>query len=322
MSATPDPIGHALAQRTLRELYRKDGPHTLLLAGPEGVGRRPLALWLAALLNCQAPDGDRRPCGTCPSCRALADDTHPDVREIGPSETTRSGRQRRRPEITIDQLVTRQGGDADPLGPWLERRPRFTRRVGIIDRAETLNVNAANAFLKVLEEPPPWALIALVATGPDALLPTVASRCTTVRLGAVDVGAFADMEGHPGLRLGLPGPLMRARADEEGFRSARAAVDTLMAALDGELLDALNAATALAAALEGSPPIGPLELLREALRSLPAGAYAAALDALEHCEEALAAYVSAPLALTTLALDLRGIVRAARSATTLRSVSG
>src|SRR5690606_39542988 len=68
------------------------------------------------------------------------------------------------------------------LGPWLALRPVGRWRVGVIDRAETLTEEAANAFLKTLEEPPSRSVIILIAPGPDALLATVASRCTVVRL--------------------------------------------------------------------------------------------------------------------------------------------
>lgn len=268
-----------------------------------------MAHWLAATLNCEVPDVAARPCGNCSSCRALAAGEHPDVREVAPSQTTRSGRQRRQLEITIDRLVARPNADPDPLGPWLERRPRYARRVGIIDHAEALNVSAANAFLKMLEEPPPWAVIVLVATGPDALLPTVASRCATLRLGAVDVSAFSDLQRHPAYRLGLPGPLLRARQDDGAYRALQADVDRLIDALDGELREALDAAETLAKRLDHSEVVAPTALLREALRRIPAAAYAAALDAVERCERALEAYASPSLALVVLTLDLRAALR-------------
>lgn len=314
MSGSGSVLGHEEALAGLAALYRAEGPHTLLIAGPEGIGRRPVARWLAAHLNCQATSPAERPCGRCSSCLALSAQRHPDVREIGPLRTTHSGRSRRRPEITIDQLVSRPQGDAEPLGPWLLVRPRHRRRVGIIDHAESLTASAANAFLKMLEEPPPWSVVVLVATGPEALLPTVASRCVSVRLGAVDVSAFADLEPHPALHLGLPGPLLVARRQPAAFEAATRAADELMVSLQGELEIALDAAERLAKLAEESAPgsdgddVSPLALLRERLRGLPPVRYAAALDALERCEAALAAYASTGLAFTTLALELRGVV--------------
>ncbi len=308
MTAFASLLGHEAARATLRRLYRSGpGPHTLLLSGPEGVGRKVVARWLAALLNCEAADPDARPCGTCATCRRVAADEDVDVRVLEPAHTTRSGRSRRRPEITIDQLVERAQGDPDPLGPWLARRPRGRRRVAILDHAETLNPHAANAFLKVLEEPPRWAVAVLVAPGPDALLPTVASRCVHLRLGAVDTSAFADLAPHPAQRLGQPGPLLRARADPEAFASAVEATRAFLDALDRDLGSALAAAEALAR--QGSPATEetPLALLREPLRGWSPAHYAAAVDALERCEAALASYANPSLALTVLALELRAL---------------
>jgi hypothetical protein len=179
--------------------------------------------------------------------------------------------------------------------------------VAILDHAETLNPHAANAFLKVLEEPPRWAVAVLVAPGPDALLPTVASRCVHLRLGAVDTSAFADLAPHPALRLGQPGPLLRARADPESFASAADATRALLDALDRDLGSALTAAEEFARqgsqATEGTP----LALLREPLRGWAPARYAAAIDALERCEAALASYANPTLALAVLALELRAL---------------
>lgn len=308
MTAIDGVLGHDAARATLRRLYRSGpGPHTLLLSGPEGVGRRVVALWLAALLNCEAADPEARPCGTCATCRRVAADEDVDVRVLEPAQTTRSGRSRRRPEITIDQLVERVQGDPDPLGPWLARRPRGRRRVAILDHAETLNPHAANAFLKVLEEPPRWAVAVLVAPGPDALLPTVASRCVHLRLGAVDTSAFADLAPHPALRLGQPGPLLRARADPETFTAAVEEARAFLDALDRDLGTALAAAEALARSGAATPGQGPLAMLREPLRGWGAARYAAAIDALERCEGALASYANPALAFSVLALELRAL---------------
>ncbi len=179
-------------------------------------------------------------------------------------------------------------------------------RVAILDHAEALNAGAANAFLKVLEEPPRWALIVLLAPAPDALLPTVASRCTALRLGTVDTANFADVAPHPALRLGLPGPLLAARADPEAFAAARGAAETFLQGIRGDLLSALQAADALAREVAASGD--PLALLREPLRELPPARYARAADALDRCEAALDAYAQPALALAVLALELRPLL--------------
>lgn len=305
-------LGHESVLAELRRAWASGtGPRTLLLAGPEGVGRRTVAHWFAALVNCARSDTPEAPCWTCPSCLAAAAGTHVDIREIAPGDRTRSGRSTARALITIDRLVARQGGDPEPLGDWLRTRPQHRYRVGIIDGASSLTEGAANAFLKTLEEPPSWAVIVLIAAGQDALLPTVASRCTTIRLGPVELAGFDDLAGHPGLRLGQPGALLRARAAAGPTEAARRAAAELLNALDGDLLELLTTAEAFAKALteaaEAGVRPGPLGWLLEPLRSLTPHAYAESVDAVTKCERALQNYAQAALACSVLALELRRI---------------
>lgn len=313
------PVGQDAALDALRRMWRGgSGPRTLLFMGPDEVGRRLGASWLCALVNCQAADVAARPCFECESCRLLLAGAHPDLKEVAPALATESGRLKRDPEIRIDQLVTRERGDSEPLGPWLRTRPRYRARVGVIDQAHTMNLPAANSFLKVLEEPPPWAIIVLIAPGPDALLPTVASRSVTVRFGAVDVEALQGrgglpqltpvLAGHPAVRLGQPGALVRANAEADATAAAKAAAEDLLDAVNGNLLDALLGAEAFAKAVtaDSAAQPGPLGWLRELLRQRGLVGYAAALDAVDACEQALAAYAQAPLACAVLALELRG----------------
>lgn len=314
-------------QRAVAELKRAtanfpaaaggSGTRTLLFAGPDHVGRRLAARWLAAFLNCAASDESARPCGACESCLLLSQDAHPDFKLVEPALTTGGGRSKRRGEIRIDQLVRRERGEPEPLGPWLLTRPRYRARLGVIDSADSMNIAAANSFLKMLEEPPAWSFIVLIAPGPDALLPTVASRCSVVRFTAVDVAAAGvsapeGLEDHPGVRLGQPGALLRASEQLPAATASREAAAAFLEALSGDLLSAVSGAEQLAkslgeAQLADAEP-DPLGWLRELLRDQPLGAYAAALEALERCEEALAAYGSAPLALSVLALELRVVL--------------
>src|SRR5690606_9172214 len=229
---------------------------------------------------------------------------------------TQAGRSKHRGEITIDRLVARDGGDPDPLLEWLRSKPGRRHRVAIIDNAEAMTAAAANAFLKTLEEPPRDALIVLLAAGPDALLPTVASRASTVRFGAVNVetetGDFSDLTPHPGVRLGQPGRLLRARGDQGATLQAREAAVSLLKACGGDLLDAIEAVdefvAAMNKALEAGADPGPLAWLREPLRALPLTAYAAAIERIESCEDALAAYGNPVLACTVLTLELRDLL--------------
>jgi DNA polymerase-3 subunit delta' len=275
---------------------------SLLLVGPEGVGRRRAARWLAAVLNCRAERQDR-PCGACDSCSRFDPEsygTHPDYREVTGRATTSSGRRSPRPEIRIGQLVPRPGED-DPLSRWLEQRPAFRRRVGVIDGAHRLTSAAANSFLKVLEEPPSYATIVLIAPSARAVLPTIASRCAILRFGTVDTGALG-RPGHPAHRLGRPGPLLAPPPSSEENQEA---VDGFVEALHGDLEAALSAADALAGRWQEPGGSEIAEMLRERFRALPQAARVRADDQLLECEEAIAGYAPATLALRLFALELR-----------------
>ncbi|MFZ0430824.1 MAG: DNA polymerase III subunit delta' [Acidobacteriota bacterium] len=138
-------------------------PPAALLSGPEGVGKKTAALLLAALANCAGPrDGDL--CGTCPSCIKAASGNHPDIR-LYPIEPG--------PHIKIDEM--RQMSQEVQYLPF-EGKARFF----IIDNAERLTIEAQNAILKTLEEPPPTSHLVLVSAYPDQLLSTIRSRCQTL----------------------------------------------------------------------------------------------------------------------------------------------
>ncbi len=163
-------------------------PHALLLHGARGIGKRHFAHALAHALLCEAPDREGRSCGQCPSCHLLAAENHPDLRRLIPeidqpqredAEETEVASTPTKPtkasrEIRIDQvraitefltLAAHRGG----------------RRIVILAPAESLNGPAANALLKLLEEPPPGALFLAVTDEIDAVLPTVRSRCVLLR---------------------------------------------------------------------------------------------------------------------------------------------
>ena len=310
------PEGQDAALAALRRLAAAEAvaPRTLLFAGPDGVGRRAVARWYAALRNCEARLDD--PCGRCPSClEHLTDEDgmvrSADYREVGPATTTRDGRPTRRPQLRIEQLVPRERGDGDPLGTWLLRPPRRRHRVGVIDHAETLTDEAANAFLKTLEDPPIHATVILVAPGPDALLPTVASRCTTLRLlPASPPTAVRDaLAPHPALRLGRPNAWRAALADPATTAAKREAVARLVDALDGELADAFAAAEALGEHWTAGDDEVP-GLLRESWRARGARAYVAGDAATAALEQAWAAYAQRDLALRAWVLRLRRVARA------------
>lgn len=158
-------------------LARGEVPHALMFTGPRGVGKYSTALLFAAALFCPAghPDG-------CPSCHKVARGVHPDLHLV---------------EAEGNQILI---GQIQELERDLNIKPKeSTRKVVIVDDAGAMNQNAANAFLKTLEEPPPETCMILVVESREALLPTVASRCHEVRfsaLGRSDIEEFlVDREG-------------------------------------------------------------------------------------------------------------------------------
>ena len=162
---------HRLVTLLSRAVARNTLPPALLLAGPAGVGKKRVALALAAAINCTSPkmgtDLERDACGECPSCRRIARGVHPDVMLIEPGDTG---------SIKIEAVreVIREAG----------RRPfEARRRVVIINEADALVEQAQHALLKTLEEPPPSSIFLLVSSLPDALLTTVRSRCPRLRFG-------------------------------------------------------------------------------------------------------------------------------------------
>ncbi len=151
-------------------------PPSLLFAGPEGVGKRLAAQAVAEALNCLSPRG-RDACGSCSACRRIARGSHPDVLAIEP------------PEVGSTKIeVVRPAIAAAAYRPFEGRC-----RVVIVNEADRLTEDAANALLKSLEEPPGGTVFILVTARPEVLLPTIRSRCSQLRFGrlsASDVARF------------------------------------------------------------------------------------------------------------------------------------
>lgn len=151
-----DIIGHAGQIDLLRRALASDRlGHAYLFHGPEGVGKKLVALSIARALFC--PDGG---CGVCPVCRKVDHHNHPDLHLVEPDGAN----------IKIDQIRDLQRE--------LSLRPlEAERKIALFDHADTLNLAAANSFLKTLEEPPGNALIILLSAHPEKLLSTIRSRC-------------------------------------------------------------------------------------------------------------------------------------------------
>ena len=136
-------------------------PHALLLTGPRGLGKRAFGLRLAHALLCAAPQADG-PCRRCKSCRLIDGGSHPDLLILAPLEDAR--------QIVVDQVRE--------LIAFMAMKPHTAaRKAVLIAPADALNTNAANALLKVLEEPPPGNHLLLATAAPGTLPATVRSRC-------------------------------------------------------------------------------------------------------------------------------------------------
>ena len=191
-----DVIGQPGPTRLLARLIARDRlPHALILAGLPGCGRRTLARAIAAALLCQARvAGDA--CGTCASCRLVAEDTHPDLVSL-PHDTSGD-------ELGVELVRSAvvEGAQQSPL--------LGTQRVFILPGAERLGLPAANALLKVLEEPPPGTYLVMTVASEAQLLKTIRSRAQLLRLQPL---ATADLE-RVLERGGLPPATARLRAPQ------------------------------------------------------------------------------------------------------------
>lgn len=170
--------GNPRCVKLLRTAMRRGRlPHALLFAGPDAVGKRFLALQLAKALNCEGSIAEDW-CGTCRSCRLIDLGNHPDVSVLEPegnAQVIKIGQSGDSPNESVRGLIS----DA-VRNPFLGRNKVF-----ILDEAHRLHPAAANALLKILEEPPLSSKLVLVTCQPHALLSTIRSRCQLVRFAAL-----------------------------------------------------------------------------------------------------------------------------------------
>jgi DNA polymerase III subunit delta' len=161
---------------------------SFLFTGPPGVGKRTFALKLAQTLLCQTnPETAFEPCGRCPSCVQVEAGTHPDLIFVCKPVD--------RANILVESII----GDDDhrmqegllhdiSLKPFMGGR-----KIAIIDDADYLKAEGANALLKTLEEPPPRSVLILIGTSPAKQLPTIRSRCQLIRFQPLDEAIVADL---------------------------------------------------------------------------------------------------------------------------------
>jgi DNA polymerase III subunit delta' len=182
-------LGHADVRASfLRAIQRQRLTQAYAFVGPDGIGKYGFARRLAQYLLCERRATDElEACGACLHCRPFLADTHPDFLTVARDPGKR--------ELTVAKFV----GDRDQRGKAglcyeLSIRPvAGSRKIAIINDADTMNDEAANALLKTLEEPPEGAVLILIASGLESLLPTIRSRCQLVRFRPL---ADADVQQH------------------------------------------------------------------------------------------------------------------------------
>lgn len=169
-------VGHPAAIGAVHAMLATRAPHAVLLAGPPSVGKRSLALDLAAGLLCSGAVAGARPCRACRACRMVEHGNHPDLHVLEPEGPGgqvgiggKDGKRGVRDLVTELSLLPVEG----------------VARVAIIRDAHRMNDDAQSALLKTLEEPPSRTTLILVADDEERLLPTVRSRCARIRLGTV-----------------------------------------------------------------------------------------------------------------------------------------
>ncbi len=169
-------IGHDFQKTILRRAVQDSViSHSYLFAGPDGIGKKLVALEFAKLINCQSDrsidiEADSTEKCECASCSKVDKGIHPDVVYVQ-YEGVKS--------IKVEQI--REGVEDRLFLKSFEGK----FKVVIVDEAHRMSSGAQNAFLKTLEEPPPNSVIILITSAPDTLLPTIRSRCQLIRFNAL-----------------------------------------------------------------------------------------------------------------------------------------
>jgi DNA polymerase III subunit delta' len=211
------------AQQRLRTAFDAGRlPHSLLVLSVPGLGAEQLANWITALALCESLG--ERPCDACASCRLLRADSHPDAHAVRLEEDAQ--------QIKVDQV-------RELIESLTTKSYRGGYKVGVIENAEALNANGANAFLKTLEEPSADTVLIMLARPNHRLPATIASRCLRLNLRAPPPEmAIEWLRAHSsasdwGAALSLAGgaPLRALQLDADGLAAIDADMRQCMAEL-------------------------------------------------------------------------------------------
>lgn len=201
-SSSPLPWLETPWQMLMEAIHQDRVAHALLIRGVSGTGKTHLAREYARRLLCQTPDSGRA-CGHCASCRLFEAETHPDFMMLAPEEPGKAIKVDAIRHMTLEIALT----------------PQYAGyRVVVIDQADALNANAANALLKSLEEPPNGTVIVLVTDRPQQLPATIRSRCRNLSISPIPTDmalAWLRQQG-----LGDEAPALLSTASGSPLRAA------------------------------------------------------------------------------------------------------
>lgn len=202
-------VGQEHVTETLRRgLQSERVAHALLFCGPRGVGKTTIARILAKALNCENPGTDREPCNQCLSCESFNSGASFNIIELDAASNNKVE--------DIRHLVEQVG--------YQPQRGRF--KVFIIDEVHMLSSAAFNAFLKTLEEPPPYAIFILATTEKHKILPTILSRCQIYDFKRIPIPEMVRQ--------------MTFISEKEGLEFEEEGLNLIAQKADGALRDALS----------------------------------------------------------------------------------
>lgn len=299
---------HPQWQQWCRNMRAARLGHAWLLSGRDGFGKLEFARAAAELLLCEAPLKRDGACGQCRSCHLLQAGHHPDLRFVAPLEDATS--------ISIEQI--REFNDFFSLTAHYGQA-----KVVIIRPAELMQRAAANALLKILEEPPSLGILLLVANAIDRLTPTIRSRCQRLRLDVIDLAVAREWLTQVSrcepdaleiaFRLGARAPLAARAALEDGLPEVAARVAQQMISVGSGRTHAVQAAQSfqdIAPRVQVDLMLGHAHQLALARAGVaghssalePASSAVSLIGALDHLHS------SDVLGFTAMALDIKGLI--------------
>jgi len=214
-------VGQEHITTTLKNAIRTNHlAHAYLFCGPRGVGKTTCARILARTINCEHPTPDMEACGVCPTCKSFNENTSFNVFELDAASNN-----------SVDDIreLVNQVRFAPQQGKY---------KIYIIDEVHMLSASAFNAFLKTLEEPPPYAIFILATTEKHKILPTILSRCQIFDFKRI---TSSDTVHH-----------LQAIADREGLHTEEAALHVIAQKSEGCMRDSLSMLDRIASFTSGN----------------------------------------------------------------------